>query len=113
MKRKNVPCSSGPTGWRFNVCKYSFSDAIGDFNSCVMLSIKLDWRRFKLIVLMVSVKYIETPTITTSSRELPTKSIVQYSGAFPWVSPNAKTDNNTQPTNSTTSTTSKITPSVI
>ena len=74
MSLKNTSCSAALTFRRLSVCKYSFSDVIGLFSSCVTLSIKFDCRRLRLIALIESVRYSAVPTIANVKKEAPIES---------------------------------------
>ena len=53
------------------VCKYSFSEAIGDFSSWLTLSMKFDCRWLSRIPLIDISRYSTTPTSTSTERWCP------------------------------------------
>src|SRR4029079_177724 len=92
------------------VCKYSLSDAMGLFNSCVTASIKFDCRWFRRIAFTDSTKYSTTPTSTSTKNVAPIAKSVQYIPECSDCSA-AEALTTTQPTVSATTSTMSTTPS--
>src|SRR4029078_11821800 len=86
---------------------------MGDFSSCVTLSMKFDCRRVRLMVLMERVRYITTPNSTKASDVVPTERSAQYSPAVSSLCSAPKIVSRIQPTSSATSSTSITTPRVM